>query len=54
VVIIKLIVTASGPSISNRNRRKMGAIFGAGIAEIAGIIRDTGSLRVFSQCRHPA
>jgi len=32
----------------------MGAIFGAGIAEIAGIIRDTGSLRVFSQCRHPA
>jgi hypothetical protein len=43
VVIIKLIVTASGASISNRNRRKMGAIFGAGITDIAGIIRDTDS-----------
>jgi hypothetical protein len=44
VVIIKLIVTASGPSKSKRNCRKMGAIFGAGITEIAGIICDSDSL----------
>jgi len=31
-------MTASGSSISNRNRRKMGAIFGAGITTVVGII----------------
>jgi len=44
VVTIKLIITASVPSISKRIRRKMGAIFVAGITEIAGIIRDTDTL----------
>ena len=44
VVIIKLIRTASGPSIYNRNRRKICAIFGAGITEIAGVIRETDCL----------
>jgi len=37
-------MTASGPSISNRNPRKMGAIFGAGITAVEGIICNTDSL----------
>jgi hypothetical protein len=37
-------MTARGPSISNLNRRKMGAVFGSGVTEIAGVIRETDSL----------